>query len=183
MRKRKILKKVALFLALAVALNTSSLSVRALAEENDEEVQEISAEQPDKQIMDGQEQEKVEEPDQNENQTVVLEGEEQKPDEDGGKLEDDNKDKVIPETSTPGWYQDGEDWYYYDTDGNRASGWRYIGNCWYYLNGEDEQKPGVMSADTFQVIDGKTYAFSASGAMRTGWILEPEGWYYAKADG
>ena len=43
MRKRKILKKVALFLALAVALNTSSLSVRALAEENDEEVQEISA--------------------------------------------------------------------------------------------------------------------------------------------
>ena len=71
---------------------------------------------------------------------------------------------MIPETSTPGWYQDGEDWYYYDTDGNRASGWRYIGNCWYYLNGEDEQKPGVMSADTFQVIDGKTYAFSASGA-------------------
>lgn len=35
MRKRKILKKVALFLALAVALNTSSLSVRALAEENE----------------------------------------------------------------------------------------------------------------------------------------------------
>ena len=59
MGKRKILKKVALFLALAVALNTSSLSVRALAEENDEEVQEISAEQPDKQIMDGQEQKKV----------------------------------------------------------------------------------------------------------------------------
>lgn len=183
MRKRKILKKVALFLALAVALNTSSLSVRALAEENDEEVQEISAEQPDKQIMDGQEQKKVEEPDQNENQTVVLEGEAQKPDEGEGELEDGNKDKVIPETSTPGWYQDGEDWYYYDTDGNRASGWRYIGNCWYYLNGEDEQKPGVMSADTFQVIDGKIYAFSASGAMRTGWISEPEGWYYAKADG
>ena len=81
MRKRKYLKKIALFLALAVALNTSSLSVRALAEENDEEVQEISVEQPDKQIMDGQEQEKVEEPDQNENQTVVLEGEAQKPDE------------------------------------------------------------------------------------------------------
>ena len=60
MRKRKYLKKIALFLALAVALNTSSLSVRALAEENDEEVQEISVEQPDKQIMDGQEQEKVE---------------------------------------------------------------------------------------------------------------------------
>lgn len=184
MRKRRFLKKVALFLALAVTLNTSSLSVRVLAEENAEEVQEISAvQQTDEQITDGQEQEKVEEPDQNENQTVVLEGEEQKPDEDGGKLEDDNKDKVIPETSTLGWYQDGEDWYYYDTDGNRVSGWRYIGNCWYYLNGEDEQKPGVMSADTFQVIDGKTYAFSASGAMRTGWISEPEGWYYAKADG
>ncbi len=183
MRKRKILKKVALFLALAVALNTSSLSVRALAEENDEEVQEISVEQPDKQIMDGQEQEKVEEPDQNENQTVVLEGEAQKPDEGEGELEDGNKDKVIPETSTPGWHQEEEDWYYYDADGNRASGWRYIGNCWYYLNGEDEQKPGVMSVGTFQVIDGKTYAFNASGVMRKGWISETEGWYYAKADG
>ena len=183
MRKRKILKKVALFLALAVALNTSSLSVRALAEENDEEVQEISVEQPDKQIMDGQEQEKVEEPDQNENQTVVLEGEAQKPDEGEGELEDGNKDKVIPETSTPGWHQEEEDWYYYDADGNRASGWRYIGNCWYYLNGEDEQKPGVMSVGTFQIIDGKTYAFNASGVMRKGWISETEGWYYAKADG
>ena len=183
MRKRKILKKVALFLALAVALNTSSLSVRALAEENDEEVQKISAEQPDEQIMDGQEQEKVEEPDQNENQTVVLEGETQKPDEGEGELEDGNKDKVIPETSTPGWYQEEENWYYYDADGNRASGWRYIGNCWYYLNGEDEQKPGVMSADTFQVIAGKTYAFSASGVMQKGWIHEAEGWYYAKSDG
>ena len=183
MRKRKYLKKIALFLALAVALNTSSLSVRALAEENDEEVQEISVEQTDKQIMDGQEQEKVEEPDQNENQTVVLEGEAQKPDEGEGELEDGNKDKVIPETSTPGWHQEEEDWYYYDADGNRASGWRYIGNCWYYLNGEDEQKPGVMSVGTFQVIDGKTYAFNASGVMRKGWISETEGWYYAKADG
>lgn len=164
-------------------MNTSSLSVRALAEENDEEVQEISVEQPDKQIMDGQEQEKVEEPDQNENQTVVLEGEAQKPDEGEGELEDGNKDKVIPETSTPGWHQEEEDWYYYDADGNRASGWRYIGNCWYYLNGEDEQKPGVMSVGTFQVIDGKTYAFNASGVMRKGWISETEGWYYAKADG
>lgn len=90
---------------------------------------------------------------------------------------------MIPETSTPGWHQEEEDWYYYDADGNRASGWRYIGNCWYYLNGEDEQKPGVMSVGTFQVIDGKTYAFNASGVMRKGWISETEGWYYAKADG
>ena len=183
MRKRRCLKKVALFLALAVTLNTSSLSVRALAEENAEAIQKISAAQLDEQITNDQGQEKVEEYAPNKNQTVVLDDEEQKPDEYGEKTEDDNKDKVIPETSTPGWYQEGENWYYYDVDGNRASGWRYIGNCWYYLNGEDEQKPGVMSADTFQVIAGKTYAFDASGAMRTGWILEPEGWYYAKADG
>ena len=50
MRKRRCLKKVALFLALAVTLNTSSLSVRALAEENAEEIQKISAEQLDEQI-------------------------------------------------------------------------------------------------------------------------------------
>ena len=62
----------------------------------------------------------MEEPDQNENQTVVLEGEAQKPDEGEGELEDGNKDKVIPETSTPGWHQEEEDWYYYDADGNRA---------------------------------------------------------------
>ena len=60
MRKRKYLKKVALFLALAVTLNTLSLSVRVLAEENVEEVQKINAvQQMDEQITDGQEQENV----------------------------------------------------------------------------------------------------------------------------
>ena len=40
-----------------------------------------------------------------------------------------------------------------------------------------------MSKSTHQLINGNMFVFDASGAMQTGWILEPEGWYYADGSG
>ena len=93
------------------------------------------------------------------------------------------KNVEIPSNSTPGWLLKEGDWYYYDLNGTRASGWRYIGNVWYYFNGDNISKPGVMSKSTHQLINGNMFVFDASGAMQTGWILEPEGWYYADGSG
>ncbi len=91
---------------------------------------------------------------------------------------------VVPgETGTPGWYQQGSDWYYYDASGVKALGWRRIGGTWYYFDGGNTEKPGLMLADGKYGIGGQTYFFTASGAMQTGWILRPEGWYYANGSG
>ena len=93
------------------------------------------------------------------------------------------KNVEIPSNSTPGWLLKEGDWYYYDLNGTRASGWRYIGYVCYYFNGDNISKPGVMSKSTHQLINGNMFVFDASGAMQTGWILEPEGWYYADGSG
>ena len=91
---------------------------------------------------------------------------------------------VIPgETGTPGWLRHGNDWYYYDASGAKAYGWRALGGVWYYFDRENTEKPGIMLASGRKVIDGQTYFFGPSGAMRTGWIQEPEGWYYANSSG
>lgn len=93
------------------------------------------------------------------------------------------KPPVPGETGTPGWAQQGSDWYYYDASGTKAYGWRAIGGVWYYFDKADTEKPGIMLADTKSNIDGQTYLFSASGAMLSGWILKPEGWYYTASSG
>ncbi len=78
-----------------------------------------------------------------------------------------------------GWIQEGTDWYYAGGNGAMLTGWQWIGGAWYYLDGSDPENPGVMLADTKQVINGATYFFWPSGAMRTGWIREGNEWYYA----
>ena len=60
-----------------------------------------------------------------------------------------------------------EYWYYANGSGVLQSGWQNIGGVWYYF---DRNYHCVMSCGRLQKIDGKTYAFSDSGAMQTGWI-------------
>ena len=62
-----------------------------------------------------------------------------------------------------GWYQDGQDWYYYDTSGLIASGWRAIKGYWYYL---DPSELGAMVTGTTMTIDGVGYTFDANGVMQ-----------------
>lgn len=82
-----------------------------------------------------------------------------------------------------GWYLQGEDWLYYNTEGDRVNGWLLHKNKWYYLDGQDPLLPGRMLKDQEKQIGGATYRFLADGSMHTGWFLAPEGWYYYKTGG
>ena len=82
-----------------------------------------------------------------------------------------------------GWLLYPEGWYYADRSGAQAIGWRYINGAWYYLNSDNEEHPGLMADECVKNIGGSNFYFATGGAMRTGWLLYPEGWYYADGSG
>jgi glucan-binding YG repeat protein len=82
-----------------------------------------------------------------------------------------------------GWILKPEGWYYANTSGAIVNGWQLIGSCWYYLEGNNVTYPGLMIANQRYTINGASYSFQENGAMQTGWILKPEGWYYANTSG
>ena len=82
-----------------------------------------------------------------------------------------------------GWVLRPEGWYYADNSGACAIGWRYIRGVWYYLDGADTEHPGLMADNCTRNIGGSNFYFAAGGAMQTGWVLRPEGWYYADGSG
>ena len=82
-----------------------------------------------------------------------------------------------------GWILKPEGWYYAQPNGAFAKGWLYLNNKWYYLDGNDQEHPGLMLSDQIKNIAGWNFCFNAGGAMQTGWILKPEGWYYAQSNG
>src|SRR5699024_6669740 len=100
-----------------------------------------------------------------------------------------------------GWIQEPEGWYYADRSGATVTSWLMGGNAWLYLDRKDETRPGLMQGNCEEEIGNAiygvrasratrtgriwkklivdaTYFFGPSGAMRTGWIREKEGWYY-----
>ena len=200
----RVFKKMAVLIVLSVVLSAPSNVIYAFAEEyidesesvdyeqsnlieNEESVEnnqsdvKISEEVSSEEVSSEKEsEEKIEVEGQNQSSGVPNLKEQNQSDE-VQSLEEKNVE--IPSNSTPGWLLKEGDWYYYDLNGTRASGWRYIGNVWYYFNGDNISKPGVMSKSTHQLINGNMFVFDASGAMQTGWILEPEGWYYADGSG
>ena len=204
MKRMRVFKKMAVLIVLSVVLSAPSNVIYAFAEEyidesesvdyeqsnlieNEESVEnnqsdvKISEEVSSEEVSSEKEsEEKIEVEGQNQSSGVPNLKEQNQSDE-VQILEEKNVE--IPSNSTPGWLLKEGDWYYYDLNGTRASGWRYIGNVWYYFNGDNISKPGVMSKSTHQLINGNMFVFDASGAMQTGWILEPEGWYYADGSG
>ena len=80
-----------------------------------------------------------------------------------------------------GWIKEAEGWYY--GDNTSSTGWKYINGAWYYLDGANAEYPGLMLENCRQAIGGATYFFRTSGAMYTGWVQMPEGWYYASGSG
>ena len=89
-----------------------------------------------------------------------------------------------PETPTTEWkigwnFYEGN-WYYAKEENTLYFGWIYLKSKWYYL---DRDNSGIMACDEMKEISGCYYAFDANGEMQTGWILRPEGWYYANSSG
>lgn len=82
-----------------------------------------------------------------------------------------------------GWLHYPEGWYYTDANGAQAIGWRYIHSTWYYFDGNNEQYPGLMVSNCTKEINGNTYIFNASGAMREGWYYDNGNWYYYDTSG
>ena len=80
-----------------------------------------------------------------------------------------------------GWIKEAEGWYY--GDNTSSTGWKYINGAWYYLDGANAEYPGLMLENCRQAIGGATYFFRTSGAMYTGWVQMPEGWYYTTGSG
>ena len=91
-----------------------------------------------------------------------------------------NKDGVM---QSMGWILRPEGWYYANADGSLVLGWRNINGVWYYLDGNNTEHPGLMADNCVKNIGGSNFYFAAGGAMRTGWLLYPEGWYYADGSG
>ena len=163
-----MIKKVRNIL-ISLLIISMCIPMSALAEMNET----IHAEQEDSQGLEepGTEDQMISGASEDEDQTVVQE----------------NPD--VPEISEPeppvqnwkiGWnYVDGE-WYYCKEANTLYYGWIQLRSKWYYLDKDNE---GIMVRDTVKNIGGCNYAFDASGAMLTGWVLRPEGWYYAKSNG
>ena len=199
MKRMRVFKKMAVLIVLSVVLSAPSNVIYAFAEEYIGESESVDYEQSnlienEESVENNQSDVKISEEVSSEKESeekIEVEGQnqssgvpnlkEQNQSDEVQSLEEKNVE--IPSNLTPGWFLKEGDWYYYDLNGTRASGWRYIGNVWYYFNGDNISKPGVMSKSTHQLINGNMFVFDASGAMQTGWILEPEGWYYADGSG
>ncbi|MCR4557822.1 MAG: hypothetical protein K5779_08380 [Saccharofermentans sp.] len=95
------------------------------------------------------------------------------------------------------WVKEGNNWYYYDSNGKKATGWVKDGSNWYYCD-----KNGVMQIGWVQDGDkwyymgpsgamaigwvqtgGKWYYMGPSGAMATGWVQSGSTWYYMNSSG
>ncbi len=82
-----------------------------------------------------------------------------------------------------GWVLRPEGWYFADSSGAMQTGWQLLGNTWYYLDSGNQAYPGLMVSDFRKSINGQTYFFAESGAMRYGWVQSSEGWYFAGTSG
>ena len=98
-----------------------------------------------------------------------------------------------------GWYKDGGEWYYYNSDGTKltngwakdSAGWYWLdedgkitkskwvksGGYWYYLSAN-----GIMTTG-WQQVGGKWYYMNSSGVMTTGWQQIGGKWYYMNPSG
>ena len=63
-------------------------------------------------------------------------------------------------------------------EGEKTGHWVLNASGWWYA-----YEDGTWPSDGKKVIGKDTYFFAVSGAMHTGWVLRPEGWYYLGGDG
>lgn len=80
-------------------------------------------------------------------------------------------------SSSIGWRFEGGNWYYYRSNGNKATGWIKPDVNWYYLYSDGSMAKGWINSN------GKWYYLKASGAMQLGWLKDNNKWYYLQGDG
>ena len=78
---------------------------------------------------------------------------------------------------TVGWKKINGSWYYFKSDGSKATGWLKDGSTWYYLKSSGEMQTGWLKEN------GVWYYLDSSGAMKTGWYQVSGKWYYSYASG
>ncbi len=75
------------------------------------------------------------------------------------------------------WRLIGDKWYYY-TNYVKQTGWINDGQSWYFLNTDGTQVKGWIQQDGEYY-----YLLPTTGQMQTGWEKIDDAWYYLKADG
>ena len=78
---------------------------------------------------------------------------------------------------TVGWMKINGSWYYFKSDGSKATGWPKDGSTWYYLKSSGEMQTGWLQEKGFW------YYLDDSGAMKTGWYQVSGKWYYSYSSG
>ena len=78
---------------------------------------------------------------------------------------------------TVGWKKINGSWYYFKSDGSKATGWLKDGSTWYYLKSSGEMQTGWLQEKGFW------YYLDDSGAMKTGWYQVSVKWYYSYSSG
>ncbi|WP_049509640.1 SH3 domain-containing protein [Streptococcus pseudopneumoniae] len=78
---------------------------------------------------------------------------------------------------TVGWKKINGSWYYFKSDGSKATGWLKDGSTWYYLKSSGEMQTGWLQEK------GYWYYLDDSGAMKTGWYQVSGKWYYSYSSG
>jgi len=78
---------------------------------------------------------------------------------------------------TVGWKKINGSWYYFKSDGSKATGWLKDGSTWYYLKSSGEMQTGWLKEN------GSWYYLDSSGAMKTGWYQVSGKWYYSYSSG
>ena len=78
---------------------------------------------------------------------------------------------------TVGWKKINGSWYYFKSDGSKATGWLKDASSWYYLKSSGEMQTGWLKEN------GVWYYLDGSGAMKTGWYQVSGKWYYSYSSG
>ncbi|MCB7320232.1 GH25 family lysozyme [Lacrimispora sp. 210928-DFI.3.58] len=76
------------------------------------------------------------------------------------------------------WINDGNGWYYMDSEGLTSKGWITLSGKRYYLDADT----GKM-ATGWKQENGSWYYLDGSGALSTGWINDGAAWYYSNSEG
>jgi len=80
-------------------------------------------------------------------------------------------------SSSIGWKLEGGKWYYYKSDGSKATGWIKPDSNWYYLYSDGAMAKGWLKDS------GNWYYLKSSGVMQTGWLKDSGKWYYVEGNG